>query len=111
MGVERGDLIDFDEGEPHLLGERRQIARMQAAEMVLQQMQVLDQQIAPALAINEQRLHLGERGGIDLSPLRMIGPAPAARTGMDAPVVLYGRWHVLVPAPSPSPPFRGEREG
>jgi len=43
MGVERGDLIDFDEGEPHLLGERRQMARMQAAEMVLQQMQVLDQ--------------------------------------------------------------------
>ena len=61
MGVERGDLVDLDEGEPHLLGERREMARMQAAEMVLQQMQVLDQQVAAALALAEQRLHLGQR--------------------------------------------------
>ena len=90
MSVERGDLVDLDEREPHLLGERREMARMQAAEMVLQQVQMLDQQVAPALALAEQRLHLGERGGIDLPALRMIRPAPPSRAGMDAPVVSYG---------------------
>ena len=87
MGVERGDLVDLDQRQPHLLGERRQMARVQAAEMVLQQMQVLDQQVAPALAVAEQRLNLGERCRIDLPALRMIGPAPAPRARMNAAVV------------------------
>ena len=89
MGVERGDLVDLDQGEPHLLGERREMPRMKAAEMVLQQMQMLDQQVAPPLAFAEQRLDLGQRGGIDLPALRMIRPAPPSRAGMDAPVVSY----------------------
>ena len=89
MGVERGDLVDLDEREPHLLGERREMPRMQAAEMVLQQVQMLDQQVAPPLAFAEQRLHLGERGGIDLPALRVIRPAPPPRAGMDPPVVFY----------------------
>src|SRR6266446_10414431 len=59
MGVERGDLVDLDECEPHLLGECGEMARIEATEMVLQQMQVLDQQIAPALAIAKQPLDLG----------------------------------------------------
>src|SRR3984893_14066250 len=59
MGVERGDLVDLDECEPHLLGEGRKMARIEATEMVLEQMQVLDQKVAPALAVAEQRLHLG----------------------------------------------------
>ena len=54
MSIERGDLVDLDEGEPHLLGERREMPRMQAPEMVLQQVQVFDQQVAPALAFAEQ---------------------------------------------------------
>ncbi len=54
------------------------MASMQAPEVVLQQMQVFDQQVAPALALTEQRLDLAERGGIDLPPLRMIRPAPPA---------------------------------
>src|SRR6516165_5255249 len=60
MSVERGDLVHLDEREPHLLGERREVARVEAAEMVLQQMQVLDQQVAAPLTLAEQRLHLGE---------------------------------------------------
>src|ERR1700730_7584671 len=63
------------------------MTRMEAGEMVLQQSQVLDQQVAPALAIAEQPLDLGERGGIDLPTLRMIGPAPPPRPPVDAPVV------------------------
>ena len=82
---------------------------MQAPEVVLQQVQVFDQQVAPALAVAEQCLHLGERLGIDLPPLRMIGPAPPPRARVDAPVVRCGGFHPS--APSPSPPLRGEREG
>ncbi len=90
MGVERGDLVDLDQRQPHLLGERRQMARVQAAEMVLQQVQVLDQQVAPALAVAEQRLHLGQRRRIDLPALRVIETAPPPRSRMDAAVVLLG---------------------
>ena len=35
MSVERGNLIDLDERQPHLLGECRQMTRVEAAEMVL----------------------------------------------------------------------------
>jgi hypothetical protein len=50
-------------------------------------MEMLDQQIGPALALPEQCLHLGERLRIDLPPLRMIGPASPPRAGMNAPIV------------------------
>ena len=109
MSIERGDLVDLDEGEPHLLGERREMPRMQAPEMVLQQVQVFDQQVAPALAFAEQFLHLAQRGGIDLPPLRIIRPAPPARPGVNAPIVLYRCCHMIAAA-SLSPHFREERE-
>ncbi len=64
------------------------MAGVEAAEMVLQQMQVLDQQVAAALALAEQRLDLGERRGIDLAALRVIRPAPPPGAGMDAAVVV-----------------------
>jgi hypothetical protein len=50
-------------------------------------MQMLDQQVAAALAVPEQRLHLGERGGIDLAALRLVGAAPPARAGVDAAIM------------------------
>ena len=87
MSVERGDLVDLDQRQPHLLGQCRQMAGMQAAEMVLQQMQMLDQQVAAALAEPEQCLHLGERRRIDLPPLRMVETPPPTRTRVNAPVV------------------------
>ena len=55
---------------------------MQTAEMVLQQMQMLDQQVAPPLAVAEQGLHLGERRRIDLPALRR-DPARAAAPSRD----------------------------
>src|SRR6516162_11473215 len=88
MGVERGNLVDLDQRQPHLLGERRQMARMQAAEMVLQQMEMLDKQIATPLAVAEQCLNLGERRRIDLPSFRVVGAAPAPRAWMNATVVL-----------------------
>jgi hypothetical protein len=51
-------------------------------------MEVLDQQIGPALAAAEQRLHLGERRGVDLAAFRVIRPAPPPRARVDAPIVM-----------------------
>src|SRR6266404_7558420 len=93
MGVERGDLVDLDERQPHLLGECGEMARIEATEMVLQQMQVLDQQVTPPFTGIEQRLNLAERGRIDLSPLRVIGPATAPGAGVDAAVVFCRKSH------------------
>ena len=93
MGIERRDLVDLDEGQPHLLGQRRQMASIEAAAMVLQQVEMLDQQVAAALAVAEQPLHLGRGRRIDLPALRVIEPAPPPRARMDAPVVGMLRTH------------------
>jgi hypothetical protein len=61
---------------------------METAEMVLQQVQVLDQQVAAALALTEQCPNLGERCGVDLPAFGVIGPAPTPRTGMDTAIVI-----------------------
>jgi hypothetical protein len=57
--------------------------------MVLQQMEMLDQQIAPPIAIAEQRLNLAERCRVDLPAFRVIGPAPPSGARMNAAVVRY----------------------
>src|SRR5262245_26190196 len=46
--IERRDLENFGGGEPHLPGKCSEVRRCEKAEMVLQFMQVLDQQVAPA---------------------------------------------------------------
>jgi len=71
----------------HLFGQGHEMACVQAAEMVLQQMEVLDQQVGPALAIAKQRHDFGERRGVDLAALRMVRTTPPPGTGMDAPIV------------------------
>jgi hypothetical protein len=52
-------------------------------------MEMLDQQIAPPLALSEQLLNFGERRWIDLSALWVVGAAPPARSRMNAAVVRY----------------------
>src|SRR5215472_11198505 len=96
MRVERGDLIDLDQRQLHLLGERRQVACIEAGEMVLQQVQVLDQQVPPPLALAEQCLYFGQSDRVDLPPLREIGPASASRAGMYAAVVPCRRLHAVL---------------
>jgi hypothetical protein len=54
-------------------------------------MQVLDQKVAPPLAIAKQPLDLAESGGVDLPALRVIRPAPAPGARMDTAIVPYGR--------------------
>src|SRR5258708_3879274 len=69
MRVEGRDLIDLGLRQPHFGRERRKMRRGDMAVLVLDQMQVLDQQIAPARTIGQQRLHFGERLRIDLPAL------------------------------------------
>ncbi|HVB14924.1 MAG TPA: hypothetical protein VNF04_00160 [Stellaceae bacterium] len=57
--------------------------------MVLQQVQVLDQQIAAPLALAEQYLDLGKRRRVDLAALRVIEAAPPPGSGMNAAIVCW----------------------
>src|SRR5215469_12369937 len=67
--------------------------RMQATKMVLQQMHMLDQQVAAPLSVAKQRMHLGQGARVDLPALWVIRPAPPARSGVDAPVVFRRKSH------------------
>ena len=58
----------------------------QMAVVVLDQMQVLDQQIAPARPVGQQRAHLRERRGVDLAALRRAR-RPAARRRLCRPAI------------------------
>ena len=79
MRVEGRDLVDFGERELHLLRERGEMRGGEMAVVVLDQMQMLDQQIAPARPVGEQRAHLVERRRVDLAALgRARRPAAAA---------------------------------
>ena len=87
MRVEGRDLVDLGLRELHLGGERREMRGGEMAVAVLDQMQVLDQQIAPARLVAEQRAHLVERRRIDLAALRRLRrggllPARAAVVGL-----------------------------
>lgn len=71
MRVEGRDLVHLGLRQAHLLGQRRQMARGEMAVAVLDEVQEFDQQVAPPLARAQQRLHLRERGRIDLPPFGM----------------------------------------
>ena len=78
MGVEGRDLVDFGERELHLLRQRREMRGGEMAVAVLDQVQVLDQQVAPARPVAEQRAHLVERLRLDLAALRRARRLAAA---------------------------------
>ena len=78
MRVEGRDLVDFGLRELHLGGERREMRGGEMAVAVLDQMQMLDQQIAPARSVAEQRAHLVERRRIDLAAFRRLRRAAFA---------------------------------
>ena len=84
MRVESRDLIDFGQRHLHLGGERGEMRGGEMAVFVLDQMQMLDQQIAPARPVAEQRADLVERLRIDLTALRRAARA-AARLGAVGP--------------------------
>ena len=79
MGVEGRDLVDFGERELHLLRQRGEMRGGEMAVFVLDQVQVLDQEIAPARPVAQQRAHLLERRRVDLAALGRLRGAAAGR--------------------------------
>ena len=80
MGVEGRDLVDLGQRQLHLLRQRGEMRGRQMAVPVLDQMQMLDQEIAPPRPRAQQRAHLVERARIDL-PALGGAPRPAAAGG------------------------------
>jgi GAF domain-containing protein len=77
MSVERRDLVDFGERELHLLRQRGEMRGGEISVAVLDQVQMFDQEIAPALAVAQQRAHLRERLRLDLASFRRLARAVA----------------------------------
>ena len=86
MRVEGRDLVDLGLRELHLGGERRKMRGGEMAVFVLDEMQMLDQQVAPARPVAEQRAHFVERRRIDLAALRRLA-RPALAPGSVAAVL------------------------
>ena len=83
MGVEGRDLVDLGLGQLHLVGQRRQMGRREMAAGVLDQVQILDQQIALPRRIAQQGANPVERGRIDLAALgSRAGLAPPGLGGL-----------------------------
>ena len=70
MGVEGRDLPHLGLRKAHLFGERAQVAGGEMAVGVLDEVQELDQKVAPARLVAQKRAHLGKSGIIKLAPLR-----------------------------------------
>ena len=87
MRIEGGDLVDLGLRQPHLGGERGEMGGGEMAVAVLDEMQILDQQVAPARPVGQQRPHFIERQRVDLAALgraRRPAPAGACRWGAAA---------------------------
>ncbi len=82
MRIEGRGLEHFGKRQLHLVGEGCEMRRRDLVIRVLDQVQMLDQQIAPPRQVAEQQFDLVGRGRIDLAPLRRrLGPLPS-RTGV-----------------------------
>src|SRR5579862_2387109 len=80
MGVKSRDLVDLGLGELHLERQRREVRCRDVVIPVLDQMQMLDEQIAAARPVTEQRLDVGQGIGIDLPPFRLETAATPSGT-------------------------------
>src|SRR5689334_7345472 len=79
MRVESRDLIDLGQRQPHLLRQSSEMGGREMPVAILNEMQVLDQQIAPALALAKKRADFVVRPRVDLAALRRARrPASAA---------------------------------
>jgi hypothetical protein len=83
MRIEGRHLVDLGQRELHLLRQRRKVRRRQVTVTVLDEMEMLDQEIAPARPRVEKRSHLRQRLRIDLAALGGT-PGPPAIAGRRA---------------------------
>jgi hypothetical protein len=77
------------------------VARVKTAEMILQKVEMLNQQVGAPFALAQQRLHLIKRLGIDLAAFGVIRPAPASRARMDPTIMLRRRPSQIEPSKKP----------
>ncbi|MDQ3197102.1 MAG: hypothetical protein ACR2FI_06045 [Burkholderiales bacterium] len=73
MMVEARDLERFRHRQFHFSGERDQMRRRNAAIAILNFMQMLDQEIAPAWFGTEQFAHFGQRSRLGNASLGLAG--------------------------------------
>ena len=76
MGVEGRDLVHLGKAQPHLLGERSEMGGRDLMVSVLDQVQVLDQEIASPRAIAQQGAHLRQSLRLDLTTFRRGARGP-----------------------------------
>ena len=72
MGVEGGDLVNLGLRQTHFLGQRAQMGGGQMAVGVLNDVQMLDQKIAPPRGVAQKRPDLRQRGVVKLPSLRRL---------------------------------------
>ena len=75
--IESGDLKDLGHADAHFFGQRHQVPVVQAAVMVLQAVQMLDQQVSRMRAGTQQIAHLLHRDVIRLAALELAFAADA----------------------------------
>src|ERR1700691_3906414 len=82
MGVEGRNLVHFGEREPHLLRQRGKMGGGQMSVVILNEVKMLDQEIAPARPVGQQSEDFLAGARIDLTPLgrtqRTAAPGPSA---------------------------------
>jgi hypothetical protein len=81
MGVEGCGLVRLGQADPHLVSERREVRRRDLPVAVLDAVEMLDQEVAAARLVTEERLDLLERCRLDLPPLRLGAAAIAPSHG------------------------------
>ena len=84
--VERRGLVHLRHRQPHLVRERGEMRGRDAVPAVLNQVQVLDEEVAVARAIAEQGTDLVVRGRVHLSPLGVAAGFAPSGAGMAASV-------------------------
>src|ERR1700687_6280358 len=78
MRVEGCDLIDLGQSEPHFLCQSGEMRGREITVAILDQVQMLDQQIAPTLTLAKERAYFVKRARVDLAALwRARRPASA----------------------------------
>ena len=98
MGIEGRDLVDLGLGQPHLLGQCRHVRRRKMSVGVLDQVQKLDQKVAPAGPVAQQSPDIRKRLILGLPALR-CPPSLAGAILPDtlAAGVVVKRAHGLLP--------------
>ena len=104
MGVEGRRLEHLRKGQLHFVGKGRQMRGRNLVVSVLDQMQMLDQQVAPPRPVAQQKRNLFSSLRVDLAALRRRfgAPPPLARM-LERADLLHVMTHRNISFPHPCP--------